>query len=255
MSIMDIFRTAPSQPAATPAQSTTPVGPGNPGTGNPGNIPNPGEQQQGAANVPPTTPPASTSNAPESPLDKFGEIWKIDPNAATANTNPLFTVDAAKFQEAAAKVDFTKVITPEMMQSIQGGGENAAKAFAEGMNKVAQQVYAQNAFATTKIVEQALNKSTQQLEGNLPSMIKKLQLGSDLRNSNAVFKNPAVEPIIQALESQLVVKYPNATQAELTAMAQDYITNFASSVAPANKNQNSNSASESQDEDWGKFFS
>lgn len=254
MSIMDIFRTAPSQPAATPAQSTTPVGPGNPGTGNPGNIPNPGQQPNTAPNTPPTASGAPSSTEPQSPLDKFGEIWKIDPSAAPA-ANPLFNVDPAKFQEAAAKVDFTKVITPEMLQAIQGGGENAAKAFAEGMNKVAQQVYAQNAFATTKIVEQALNKSTQQLEGNLPSMIKKLQLGSDLRNSNAVFKNPAVEPIIQALESQLVVKYPNATQAELTAMAQDYITNFASSVAPANKNQNSNSASESQDEDWGKFFS
>lgn len=231
MNIMSIFGGAKSaEPAAAPASA--PVTPGN---------------------LPPAAPAASepTTAEPKSPFAEFETLWQNDPNAATPGTGNIFNVDPAKLQEAASKVDFSKVVTPEMMQGIQAGGEEATQAFLQAMNKMSQQVYAQSAAASIAMVEQATKKAKEQFTADIPNLLKKQQVNANLRDENPVLSDPAVAPLIQALESQLVVKFPNATPTELKDMAKNYIAGLGSVF---NKAEPVKTESGPEDIDWEALF-
>lgn len=230
-------------------------------------------QQSNPGNIPASAPNSGISNGnsapngllpgtensnpkPEAtPLDQFSELWKnepIDPKAAN-NSGVFGTIDHNRFTEAAGKIDFTKVITPEQLQSIAQGGESAVQAFASALNKVAQTTYAQSAFAATKITEQAMARSRESLLAELPQHIKKQTVSENLRAENPVFQNPAVQPIISALEAQLTVKFPQASAGEITTMAKQYVEALGTSFSPkpvaAPKTPGSR-----EDTDWSSFL-
>jgi len=217
--IMSLFKSAP---VVVPQNNA----------GTPGNLPNkeaPSNTVDGAAPngvIPPGTGGDTTVKKEPAPFEAFSELWqpvKTDPNAPDPNAGVFGTIDPKKFMEAAGKIDFAKVVSPEQLAAIAGGGEAAGKAFMEAMNKVAQSAYAQSAFATTKIVEQAVAKSKETFLSELPQHIKRQTVTDSLRTENPIFANPAVAPIISALEAQMTVKYPNATAPEITAMAKQYV--------------------------------
>ena len=245
MGILDIF-SAPKQPAA-PAPAT------------PGNIPaNAAPSAPTAPNTAPNgaTPPNAT-DAPvteATPLDSFKDIWQtapVDPNAPTKPNGVFGDVDPKRFMEAAGKIDFSKAVTPEQLQAISAGGDGAMRAFAESMNKVAQGVYAQSAFASTKIVENALAKSRENFLAELPQHIKQQQVSTTLRDSNPIFSNPAVQPIISALEIQMTQKYPNATPTEITNMAKQYVEALGTAFTPKPA---ASASKDSEGTDWEKFL-
>jgi hypothetical protein len=245
MGILDIFNTKPAAPAPAPAT--------------PGQIPN-----NAAPNAPTTsntapngvTPPNAITEPTQepTPLDQFKDIWQtapVDPNAPTKPSGVFGDVDPKRFMEAAGKIDFSKVVTPEQLQAISAGGEAAVKAFAESMNKVAQGVYAQSAFASTKIVENALAKSRESFLSELPQHIKQQQVSTTLRDSNPIFSNPAVQPIISALEVQMTQKYPNATPTEITNMAKQYVEALGTAFTPKPA---ASTSKDSEGTDWEKFL-
>lgn len=201
--------------------------------------------------VPPGT---GTSATPSAPLDQFADLWKNDPNATAATSGGVFgDLDPKKFSEAAAKLNFASTVTPEQLQAISAGGEGAVNAFSQAMNAVAQATYAQSAFASTKLIEQALGKAKEGFMSELPLHIKKLQVSDNLRTENPIFANPAVQPVISALESQLTVKFPNASASEITAMAKQYVEALGTSLAaPATP---APTQADSKDTDWSSFFS
>jgi len=204
----------------------------------PGNIPtnvtqpNPTNPTVPAGNPPaPTTPTEPTP--PTNPMDNFSDLWKpveVDPKNPNPDNQPIISVDPKALAEAARKTDFSKMITPEHMQAIAQGGEAAQQAFAQAMNAVAQGVYAQSAFASTKIVEQALAKAQERFESSIPSHVKKLQVSENLRSENPALSHPAAAPILGALESQFTMKHPNASSTEISKMAKDYLEQFAGAV-------------------------
>ena len=226
MSIFDkLFGSAPA--AATPV---APANAANPGAGQPGNIP-PTQSVQptdGNGTIPAGTPAPAASDVgtpAASPLDTFSSLWQPDANAEPQQ--PIINIDPKSIAEAASKTNFTKMITPEQMQAISAGGEGAVQAFMQSMNTVAQGVYAQSAFATSKIVEQAIEKAQQRFTSEIPNHVKKLSVSDALRSENPALNHPAASPILGALEQQLTTKYPNASASELTQMAKQYLENFA----------------------------
>ena len=232
----------PATPAATPA--TTPAQP------NPGSLP--------AAPTVASDPNNPTAPAPvASPMDQFSELWQ--PNAVDPNANqPLINIDPKQLAEAARKTDFAKIISPELMQRVQGGGEDGSAAMMQMLNQVAQGVYAQSAFATSKLVEQAVSKAREQFNADIPAHVKKLQVSDSLRTENPVFNHPAAAPILGAIESQLTVKYPSASASEITTMAKQYLGGFAQAVsAPeqAAEKAKQDKLSASKDTDWSTFLS
>jgi hypothetical protein len=246
----------PAPAGAAPAGNTAPAN--TPGS-IPATAPNTGATAPGTA--PNGVNPGNADGNPKpdaTPLDQFTDLWKnepVDPNAP--NSNSIFgDIDPKKFMEAAGKIDFTKVVTPEQLQKITAGGEDAMASFAQALNAVAQSTYAQSAFASTKIVEQALQKAQAKLMADLPSHIKKQTVSDSLRSENPVFANPAVQPIISALESQLTVKFPNASAPEITQMARQYVEALGTSFAPKPQAPESTGRPGTKEEtDWSTFLS
>jgi len=189
----------------------------------------------------------------ESPLDKFSKVWEptpVDPNAAAQQSN---AVTPEQLMEAAGKVDFAKVLDPAAMQAIIAGGEGAVGAFTSSMQKIAQTVYGHSAFATTKIVEQAVSQAEDRFAAKLPGLINSQSSKNELLQQNVAFNNPAVAPIVQMIHAQIAAKYPNATSNEITAMAKEMMQGaaqvFNPAAAPSAKEQKANAG-----EDWSKYL-
>jgi hypothetical protein len=218
MSILDIFRTTPA-PAAAPAPEATqqPAAPAQP--------------QQSTA---PATSGQPTDGAATAPLDQFTKLWETDANSDTSANQSLFgSVDPKKVFEAARTANFAGAINPESLQAIAAGGEGAVKAFQDSMNAVTQAVFAQSTMAATKLVEQGIAKAMSRYDEQLPSLVKRHAAADSLKTENPALSNPAAAPIISAIQAQLAHKFPEATSSQLTQMAKDYLSNFASVVAPA----------------------
>ena len=255
MAIMDMFRTA-----FGPQQSAAPTMPGQLQTAGaqpqpqsqPGNIPAAG----GATNPNNPTVPATNADgtpATASPLDQFGDMWKPVENKGAGD--PLFAnVDPAKLMEAAKKTNFSALITKEQQAAIAQGGTAAQEAFMQSMNLVAQNVFAQSAMATTRIVDQALAKQQEQFKALLPSLVKQHTLSDNLRSENPVFNHPSVAPLIHAMETQLAAKHPNATASELTKLAQEYVLSVGQAFNPTAGKETTAASSANSEPDWDLFL-
>ena len=253
MSIFEkLFGTAPA-PAPQPQG---PSGVNNPGQPLPGTqasgqtAPN-GLIPDGSSNAPPSGSPAPAA----SPLDGFKDIWQTPANPDPNANQALFAnLDPQKLMESAKKVNFSGALTQENLQKIQAGGQDAIQALQESLNSVAQTVYAQSAIATTKIVEQALGKQQERYDANLPTLVKKFSTNESLLSNNPLLQNPAIQPLVGALQEQLIRKNPNATSAEIQQQVSDYFAalgnTFATKTAtPAGQGKTKEA------EDWDKFLS
>ncbi len=216
MGIMDLFRGATPTAANSPALNQA------------------GQPAQPTTQVTQAPTPAVVpeSTAPESPLDKFADIWKIDPTKSD-DPGSIFSVDPVKLQEAASKVNFAQVIPQDAIQKMSEGGQGAVEAFITSMNSVAQASYAQSAMAATKIVEQALGKAQQSYDVKIQDMIKRNSVSESLRGENPLFSNPAVSPFLNAMEKQFTEKYPTASSAEITKLAKEYMVELSKALNPA----------------------
>lgn len=234
MSIMDFFRGAP-------ATTQAPAAPAAPATA----APEAGQQ------------PAPESQAPAAnPLDDFSKLWEApkegDPKPTNFDPSALFQIDPAKVQEAVGQMNFAGSVTPELLQQIAGGGEDATKAFMTAMNSVAQQAFAQSMIGSAKLVEQAMTKANTSLDARLKEGIRQQQVSTSLRDSNPALSHPAAQPLVAALEAQFTQKYPTASHTEITKMAQDYLSKFASVVSPAQQPQQTPQSK--QETDWDLFL-
>ena len=258
MDIMSMFRAAPTPTPVPQAQA-----PGNPSQVAQPGIPLPGTQSSSATaangmipsqeqNMNIGQPPATVS-----PLDTFKDVWQTPTNAQPDQTPAMFAnVDQAKLMESARKVDFAKAISSEQLQAITAGGEGAVAALAQAMNNVAQTVYAQSAFATTKIVDQALTRAQESFDSRLPNLVKKLSVNENLQDQNPLLSNPALTPLVSALSEQLVRKNPNATSAEIQQQVNDYFAAIGTSFAPKPPETPASraAAKAAKQEDWSAFL-
>lgn len=221
--------------------------------GQPGNIPTPTAPTTVA--TPNTAPNGAIPNnevtnptTPTNPLDKFKDLWEAPKDQKPPEQ--LFNIDNAKLMEAAGRVDFSKAVTPEIMAAIAAGGEGGVKASMEAMSKMAQLTYAQSALATTQIVEQAIKKTQDQFQAKLPDIIKNYQISDNLKTDNPAFNHPAAQPIIQALQSNLSIKHPNATTQEIKQLVNEYFTSFSQAITKPITAESKTS----NEMDWTKFL-
>lgn len=200
--------------------------------------------------VVPAQAPAAAPKEPDSPLDAYKELWDTaptDPNKPSATPAAL---DPAKLQELVGKADFTNTVTPELMTAIEAGGEGATAAMMQVMNLVAQQSMVQSTLAGNKLLETKIKSVEDNQAAIVAEAIRKQMLNNNLVEANPVFSNPAVKPVIEAVQAQLAEKNPNATPAELTVMAQNFVTTMSESLNP---NQQSADANVAKADDWSKF--
>ena len=244
MGIFDMFT-----PNAQPTQPTN-------GTGNPGNLPdtNPNDTtlQNEATASNGVVPDGQTQETTEnSPLDQFSGLWEPVENE-TGDESPA-ALDPTKLQEVISKADFSSALSPENLAKIAQGGEEATTAFAESLNSVAQQVLLQATLAANKMTEQAVEQAMAKQAASIPEIMKKQMLSTTLAESNPVYSNPAIKPVLEAVTSQLAAKNPNATPIELAEMAQNFVRVMGEALAPKADPQ-ANGQNQQEDIDWSKFL-
>lgn len=225
-------------PAPVVAPSVVPV-PGQPVPGKPvepGNLPpDAGVTDPNNPTIPPVTtePVVAEPVVPELPLDQFKTLWDTipdDPNAPKPE-EPI-VLKAEDIQKAVANADFTQAITPEQLKDIGEGGEKAQKAFGEAMNLVAQQVMVQATLVGSKITDNAVAKAIELERAKIPQMLREQATTAHLTDTNPLFDNPAIKPIIETTKAQLLVKHPTATPEQITKMTQDFILAMGEAFAP-----------------------
>lgn len=203
-----------------------------------------------ATPAPAVTP---TLQPPPQPLAEFKDIWTApnpDPNKPQEIPS-VFAVTQAQIMEAARKTDFSRAVPAETLTAILAGGEGAAAKLQDALTAVAQHTYGQAAFASTKILERGLQEAEARVMAKTEEKFRSLSLNTELRAENPLFSNPAVQPIMEALQSQLITKFPQATPAELSTMAKQYVSALGQSFAPPPVVVPKNGPVET---DWNKFF-
>jgi hypothetical protein len=243
MGIFDIFtNTQGTNAAQAPPQQQV--------NGQPGNIPPPSDPAMAGQGVVPQSAAVApvAPQVPDSPLDTFKDLWEpvpVDPNSSTPPVSAPLT--AEQVQEAVSKANFAGQITPEQMNSISAGGVEAQQAFTEAMNSVAQQVMVQSTMVSNRLTEKAVAEALDKQTASIPQMLRKQASTAHLNDTSEIFSNPAIQPVVQATQAQLLQKFPHATPAEITTMTQDFIQAMGEQFAPkpvANPN----------DTDWSSFL-
>jgi hypothetical protein len=263
MGIMDFFRTAATQPGQG-QQPPQPNGGAAPITNDP-SAANP--TAPGAASTSANTTgtqqgafPAVEAEGPKSPLDGFTKLWETDPKAKPqASMVPQINGDPQKIRDAAKNIDFTKQLSPTTLEGIAKGD---VKAFLAGINEVGQAALAHSASTTTGLITAALTAQEKTFrEEVMPDMLRKHNVSNALRTDNPLFDNPAVKPVLTMIENQFQVKNPSASAGEITTLAKQYLSGFATELLTASGKVVSDPPSTSssnglarKDTDWGKFF-
>ena len=234
MSIFDIFnRSAPPAGAAanpTVPGNTTPAA-------TPGNMP--------AA----TDKPAGDT----SPLDQFSKLWETKTDAGTNPTfAPDFTFDPSKVGDAAAKLDFKKVIDPAQAKAALAGDMNA---FLDVLNKVSQASFAQSVTASGLMSQEAAKRTGAATEKALPEFMRRQQAAAGVQE-NSFFTNPAVAPVMTTIQTQIAATYPNATAAEIQRYTQEYFGQMAEAYATSTGKTLGTAppSAVNKNEDWGTYF-
>jgi len=228
MGFLNLFGSDTPTPVAAPPPELTP--------GNPGNIPdNAGAAAPTAPATEPNglTPPAVPGAAPvpNSPLAEFEKMWEPIDTTGKPDGTPV-ALDPAKLQEVLGKANFTQTVTPENLAAITAGGEGAVAALTETINAVAQQSVMQSTLAANKMITQAVNGMKTAQDAALPEMIRNQATANTIAESNPLFSNPAVKPIMEAARTQLAGQFPDATPTQLAEMTERYITVMGEAFAP-----------------------
>lgn len=240
MSIMDMFKSKAAEPA--------PVKPVEPG-----NLP-PVDPSKPA---PEGNPAPAAEKEPTSPLEPFKDMWQpnVDSEGKPVTKEPAAPapLDQKELQKVISQADFSKAISAEDLAAITAGGEGAAEALTKAMNSVAQSTMLQSTLATDKMIEQAIQATAKATEARVIEQIRKQNLSDNLLETNPLYSNPAVKPVMDAVQAQLSSKFPTASTSELATMAQDFIKAMGAELNPADVPAGDAKATADADQ-WNKFF-
>ncbi len=159
---------------------------------------------------------------PESPLDKFNDLWKMEPTQG--NQAPNFRIDPEQLGKVTSQMDFSRSVSQQDLEQIVNGGEEAVGALMNVLNGVGRQIFSMNAQFTSHMTEQGYSTAQQAIDAGLPNLVKKQFSQNELFQSNPKLKEPALQPLVMAIQSQVAQKYPNATPSEVNAMVDQYFT-------------------------------
>lgn len=235
MGIFDMFTSQPAAPAQQQQQAAPTAQPTmTPIVQDAGNLQDPNavaqqHQVPGGVPVAPASDPAN-AGAADTPLGEFSTLWD---NVPTKDSDPTLVakpLDPTEIGNLVAKQDFSHMVTPEMLASIPADQHDAYKA---SMNMVAQQVMTQSTLVNNKLQAQAIEQAERRFAAQLPELLREQAVTNHASETNPLLNNPAIKPVVEATRSQLLQKFPDATQAQITEMTTNYITQMGAAFAPA----------------------
>lgn len=229
--IMSIFgakpgNVAPPIPGQSPAQNIQQAQM----TNNPANNPAP----QGTQQTPGTAANGVIPQQEEvkSPTEPFKDLWQPTPIDPNKTPEPSSQLTAENFMQAAGKIDFTQALSPEQLQKIQAGGPEAAQVLLEVMNKTAQVTMGQTLAGANKLIERQVSAARNDFNKNIPRTVRDSNVREALFQQNKMLSDPAVAPLVVAMQQQFSEKFPMASEAELLEKAQQYVLAAGNAFAP-----------------------
>lgn len=251
-SIMAAFRGTPATPA--PGVNVTPPGAAT-------NVTIPGNTTPQSDGSVAAIPAAGMGD--KSPLDKYENMWKVDPNApAPVNTNVSLTADPAKLAEAAKGINFASSFNQDDLAKASRGDAGALQSI---IQSAAQAGIAHSAGLTASIVERALAEQAKKFQDYvIPQAIRTQESRQAVNEAVPLSNHPAFAPMVDMMRNQLATRYPTASQEELKAHAVELFQGFAEGVVtasgsqiikatPATPGSRYNSQANTP-EDWDKWF-
>lgn len=243
------FATEPQQQAPAPVNPT--ATPGN----MPESTPAPSNNTPGAE--PNGVVPGQASNQQQtkddSPLAQYQDLWqtsKQDEGQQSLDSSSSQQLNAEDVQKIMAKQDFSAGLDQETLSAIAAGGEGAQNAFAKALNSVAQQVMVQSTMVNNKLTEKAVKEAIDAHNSKLPELLRSQSVSNHLKETNPLFSNPAVSPVIEATKQQLLAKFPDATNEQITEMAQNYVVEMGKAFSPQETVNNNGP----EEVNWDKFL-
>lgn len=194
-------------------------------------------------------PPTGNAEQDKTPLEEFGKLWQTDKQAGQEGAKPILEIKPEELTTVAGKMNFTGGLKPDDLAAIAAGGEESTAALNNILNQVAQTVFAQATTANAHLINTATNTGMQRVQDSMPEQLKTLQTSQELASQNPLYNNPAAQPMIQLVETQMRTQYPNATPEEVTKATNNYLTQFASAMIPQQQQQ----ATVSPEEDFSSW--
>lgn len=168
--------------------------------------------------------PNPKTEATVSPTDKFKDLWQTDPNAQSNNNQPNFKLNPEQLQNVTGKMDFTKSLKQEDMAAIAQGGEGAVAALGNILNSFGRELFGANAQFASHLTETGYNSASKIIDQGLPGVVRSQMTAQQLYASNPKLKDPALQPLVGALQGQFSAKHPNASPQEINDMVSEYFT-------------------------------
>ncbi len=186
----------------------------------------PTQHVQGNQTIPkgtePNANPSPQTQQTQSPTDKFKELWS-NPDQPTTQA-PNFKLDPAQLGKVTGSMDFTKNVSREDLAKIAQGGEAAIEAFGNVLNTFGREVFSASAQFSSHMTESGYQSASKVIDTGLPSAIRKQLTEQHLYQANPKLKDPALQPLIGALQSQFTTKFPNASPSEIQDLVSEYMT-------------------------------
>ena len=167
------------------------------------------------------------------PLDLFKDIWDDVPlkdgEKPPVKAAPLNVADV---QKAVGKADFAAVLTPENLELVAAGGEEAKAAFVSSLNAVAQNAVVQSTMISNKLAEKTIKEAVQAQLKDLPKMLRDASSTDHLITNHPLLTNPAIKPMAEATKARLLEHFPDASNEKIAEMTVNFIKEAGKLVTP-----------------------
>ena len=238
MSIMDLFKSAPSP--QSPAQNNNSNTAGN-SSGNNDNL----SASNNATNSNGKMP--GTDQEPVNPLDAYSKMFDNAANNSDIQA-PTFKLDSKVVDEVAGKMNFTQNLDPAVVQKAMQGD---AQAFMQAIQSASQAAYKaaiqHNTSLTDTFITQRSEYEKRQIDKGVHS-----QLTTQALSSAPNFSHPVIKQELNRVADQFSRANPDASPIEVAEAAKKYITDLSSALNPSTKTESNNSSGEM---DWSKYLS
>lgn len=193
---------------------------------------------------------ATGEKKPENPLDKFTDLYKIDPTKT--QEAPVFKLDPTILAKVAGEQDFTQNIPPELMQKATNGD---AASMVQLMKLIGQQAYAaalnHNSTLTDKFVAARSDYDKQSIQ----PLVNRTLTNNELSNTPN-FDHPVVKAQLNQIADAMYKQNPEASPSEIANAAKDYIIQLGKAIngdKNASGSNTSGNGSQGKPMDWSSW--
>lgn len=197
-------------------------------------------------------------NSMDYQLAEMQKVWQTpttaDGKPLTPQADPLsqqlFNFDPKQVNEAAAKLDFTSGINPELAGKALGGD---ATALLDLINQSVQKAFVASTLNTGNLLNDGFTRHGKNIDAALPTRLRNHAVATSA-SEDPVLSHPAVAPMVNSMKLMIAAKDPSLTPQQVQEQAEGWAKGFAKAMSSQESNTPAPGAPAAEKEtDWLKF--